>query len=128
MPKIEFKLPAFINYFEHVSTHFHPNIGRWLNCFVTIDSLLDFLVEELGNGNFVGRSSRNVVVPVLDLLSDCALTGLLANQSLGLLQGVHQSVDSLVQLAQVCLHIFLLALRILWFFISVEGFEILFVI
>ena len=100
-----------------------------INCVDDIyTSLFDFGVEELGDGDFAVCGCGNVAVTGLDLLSDRTLTGLLADELLGFLEGVDEGVDSLVQLAQVGLHVFLLALRVLRLFIGVECFEVLLVV
>ena len=85
-------------------------------------SLFDFGVEELGDGDFPICGCSNVAVTGLNLLSDRTLTGLLADELLVFLEGVDEGVDSLVQLAQVGLHVFLLALDALGLLVRVEIF------
>ena len=91
-------------------------------------SLINLLVEELCNGDLLASGTAGEVVPGLDLLPDCSLTRLLADELLCFFECVDQRVDSLVQLAQVSLHVLLLALGVLGLLISMEGFKVFFVV
>ena len=52
---------------------------------------------------------------------------LLCNAVLGLFKGLYKKINSRVEFAQELLHVFLLALDTLWFFIGVEIFGALFI-
>lgn len=92
--------------------------------------LVDLLSEVFGDRFLVGVGLPILALALLlivDLLDDCLLVSHFGHHGVGALQGLDQGVNSLVQLVQVLLHIFLLTLEVFWFLIILEVLEILLV-
>lgn len=92
--------------------------------------LVNLLSEVLGDGLLVGVGGAVLdlaLLLVVDLLNDGLLVAHLRHHRVGALQGLHQRVDSLVQLVQVLLHVLLLTFEVFWLLIILEVLKILLV-
>ena len=89
------------------------------------------LLEELGNRfllAIVGLDFALGVFLAVDLLNDCFLVAHFGHHRVSFLKRLDKSVDSLVELVQVHLHILLLGFEVFWFLIGVEIFKLILIV
>jgi hypothetical protein len=104
------KTEADIIFYDNSNTYIH----------VTKSFFVNLLFKELGNRFPLRLSSTFLRLPVfliVYLLNNAFLITHLCHHLICLLQGIHQQVNPLVELVEVHLHVFLLALEVLRLFI-----------
>ena len=105
---------------------------KFIQCFLSSILSTNLFFEKLSNrfSFLVSLDLTRFLVAffVVDLFDNTLLITHFGHHTVSTLKSFNQKVNSLVELVQVHFHVFFLTLKIFWFFITVEIFELIFIL